>query len=509
MSRSVSSFYSKLRPRTFENLINWVRELTQSEDVEAVALTAIVQRGVRVSWSVDKVWRDRRGRVRRSVRRSGLHIAFKPPSDAQPPRGLVLDLETLQPSTKSARETVSRKELVVQPIGEYAEIERPKVEALLGVECLVRAYEAKKREVRSLVRAVEEHVAKGLRVSRRDVEVLYREEVWVAALWRLTLDVCGSTHTLWVDDCFGIAWGLEPMSTRELEERARELYLEYALVEEAPEEGVRRSWDDFIDRALGKQPKQVVRAEAELIDQREGYASFVVGPSPKYLITLSKFGGCRQGMLRLRVEPSQLLADARNRYRSIFYGDPPSKASIKALGDEVEVWVEGLLGEAVFSLHPRDAQISVKRKSLKDGIELAREYLRRRFRPRRVSWVIERRGMYYFEVRGMGVYKLSKDLEVSKASSEELKRLGIKKRRCVLATAAYGYWEAEELEALRAFRDAFLLQTRIGELVVDSYYWVSRYLVDYVGRWGFVAAAIRALVKIGYPVAKRLARAAF
>ena len=117
--------------------------------------------------------------------------------------------------------------------------------------------------------------------------------------------------------------------------------------------------------------------------------------------------------------------------------------------------------------------------------------------------------MYYFEVRGMGVYKLSKDLEVSKASSEELKRLGIKKRRCVLATAAYGYREAEELEALRAFRDAFLLQTRIGELVVDSYYWVSRYLVDYVGRWGFVAAAIRALVKIGYPVAKRLARAAF
>jgi hypothetical protein len=42
--------------------------------------------------------------------------------------------------------------------------------------------------------------------------------------------------------------------------------------------------------------------------------------------------------------------------------------------------------------------------------------------------------------------------------------------RCFIATAAYGYYSAPEVQALRAFRDRYLLTSAPGRMFVEWYY---------------------------------------
>jgi hypothetical protein len=51
---------------------------------------------------------------------------------------------------------------------------------------------------------------------------------------------------------------------------------------------------------------------------------------------------------------------------------------------------------------------------------------------------------------------------------------------CFLATVAYGSRTAEQVEALKGFRDNTLVENSVGRAFIKSYYKVSPPLADYI-----------------------------
>ncbi|MCH7908378.1 MAG: hypothetical protein IIB38_02035, partial [Candidatus Hydrogenedentes bacterium] len=62
---------------------------------------------------------------------------------------------------------------------------------------------------------------------------------------------------------------------------------------------------------------------------------------------------------------------------------------------------------------------------------------------------------------------------------------------CFIATAAYGTPLAEDIDALRALRDTYLLNTALGAAFVDTYYRSSPVIADWVSRYPVVASGVR------------------
>jgi len=62
---------------------------------------------------------------------------------------------------------------------------------------------------------------------------------------------------------------------------------------------------------------------------------------------------------------------------------------------------------------------------------------------------------------------------------------------CFIATAAYGTPMAADIDTLRAFRDAYLLDNAIGTAFVDTYYRVSPFIADLIARSPFLMGLVR------------------
>ncbi|MCH7959620.1 MAG: hypothetical protein IID08_05795 [Candidatus Hydrogenedentes bacterium] len=62
---------------------------------------------------------------------------------------------------------------------------------------------------------------------------------------------------------------------------------------------------------------------------------------------------------------------------------------------------------------------------------------------------------------------------------------------CFIATAAYGTPLAEDIGALRAVRDTYLLNNVFGAAFVDTYYRTSPVVADWVSRYPVVASGVR------------------
>ncbi len=62
---------------------------------------------------------------------------------------------------------------------------------------------------------------------------------------------------------------------------------------------------------------------------------------------------------------------------------------------------------------------------------------------------------------------------------------------CFIATAAYGTPLADQIDTLRAFRDAFLLDNAAGTALVDAYYSVSPAIADTIAKHAALAVAVR------------------
>ena len=65
---------------------------------------------------------------------------------------------------------------------------------------------------------------------------------------------------------------------------------------------------------------------------------------------------------------------------------------------------------------------------------------------------------------------------------------------CFIATAAYGTPLTAEIDVLRAFRDAVLLENPVGTAFVDSYYRLSPPLADWIAQHPLAAASVRVLL---------------
>lgn len=68
---------------------------------------------------------------------------------------------------------------------------------------------------------------------------------------------------------------------------------------------------------------------------------------------------------------------------------------------------------------------------------------------------------------------------------------------CFIASAAYGTPLAQEIDVLRNFRDAFLLDNFAGSVLVDGYYRISPSLAPFVSQHSLVAFAVRCVL---YPL---------
>ncbi|MFO7973437.1 MAG: CFI-box-CTERM domain-containing protein [Candidatus Hydrogenedentota bacterium] len=86
------------------------------------------------------------------------------------------------------------------------------------------------------------------------------------------------------------------------------------------------------------------------------------------------------------------------------------------------------------------------------------------------------------------------DLSTTKLDAFSYKNLPILPRACFIATAAYGTASAEELAALRRFRDEVLLQTTLGTAFVDLYYQVSPPFAAEVARHPALATLVRGVL---------------
>ena len=68
----------------------------------------------------------------------------------------------------------------------------------------------------------------------------------------------------------------------------------------------------------------------------------------------------------------------------------------------------------------------------------------------------------------------------SSSTSTPPEKTKVGSSRCFIATAAYGSETAAELDTLRAFRDEVLLESKPGQLLVDTYYRVSPPLAEFI-----------------------------
>ena len=62
---------------------------------------------------------------------------------------------------------------------------------------------------------------------------------------------------------------------------------------------------------------------------------------------------------------------------------------------------------------------------------------------------------------------------------------------CFIATAVYGYENSVAVISLRSFRDDYLLQSKIGQLIVKIYYRYSPYVAKYISNREKLKAFIR------------------
>jgi len=65
---------------------------------------------------------------------------------------------------------------------------------------------------------------------------------------------------------------------------------------------------------------------------------------------------------------------------------------------------------------------------------------------------------------------------------------------CFIATAAYGTPMAADIDTLRAFRDAYLLESSVGTALVDAYYSVSPAVAAVIAKSPVLAAGVRLLL---------------
>jgi hypothetical protein len=65
---------------------------------------------------------------------------------------------------------------------------------------------------------------------------------------------------------------------------------------------------------------------------------------------------------------------------------------------------------------------------------------------------------------------------------------------CFIATAAYGTPSAEQIDALREFRDSVLLESTTGSLFVSLYYQLSPPIADFIAGNGFLRTTVRELL---------------
>lgn len=65
---------------------------------------------------------------------------------------------------------------------------------------------------------------------------------------------------------------------------------------------------------------------------------------------------------------------------------------------------------------------------------------------------------------------------------------------CIIATAAYGTPMAEEIDTLRAVRDAYMLNHAFGAAFVDTYYRVSPPIADIITKSEGSRAVVRLLL---------------
>jgi hypothetical protein len=66
-----------------------------------------------------------------------------------------------------------------------------------------------------------------------------------------------------------------------------------------------------------------------------------------------------------------------------------------------------------------------------------------------------------------------------------------KEQACFIATAVYGTTLSEELDALRQFRDEFLLTSPVGRALVAIYYRLSPPLAEFISRHQTLRALVR------------------
>ncbi len=76
-------------------------------------------------------------------------------------------------------------------------------------------------------------------------------------------------------------------------------------------------------------------------------------------------------------------------------------------------------------------------------------------------------------------------------SAKQIERLKEKKGGCFIATAVYGSYDAPEVLILRKFRDEILLTSKIGQIFVRIYYFLSPSFAGYLKKRNKLKGVIR------------------